>query len=141
MTVDPTSSSTAAASATKAAASSSTTVDYNSFLKLLVQELKNQDPTSPSDPTQYLSQIATFSNVEQGVNTNTKLSTLLTTASLAQAEGTIGRTVTAGSVSGTVASVAIGSDGSPTATLTSGQTLTLDSSVSIAAASQASTTQ
>lgn len=115
-------------------AASSTTVDYDSFLKLLVQELKNQDPTSPSDPTQYLSQIATFSNVEQGVNMNNKLATLLTSASLAQAEGTIGRTVSSGTVSGTVTSVAIGSDGSPTATLSNGNSLTLDSSVKISAA-------
>ena len=58
-----------------------TTVDYNSFLKLLVQEMKNQDPTSPTDPTQYLGQLASFSNVEQAVQTNGKLDTLLTTSS------------------------------------------------------------
>ena len=135
-TVSSASSSTSPATPASSSASgaSSTTVDYDSFLQLLVQELKNQDPTSPSDPTQYLSQIATFSNVEQGVNTNNKLSTLLTTASLAQAEGTIGKTVSSGSVSGPVTSVALGSDGSAIATLTSGKTLTLDSSVTISGA-------
>ena len=136
-TVPATSSSTATSGASKtaaASAASSTTVDYDSFLQLLVQELKNQDPTSPSDPTQYLSQIATFSNVEQGVNMNNKLATLLTSSSLAQAEGTIGRTVSSGTVSGTVTSVSIGSDGSPTAMLSNGNSLTLDGSVKISAA-------
>ena len=124
-------SSAAASSATAAAA----TVDYNSFLQLLVQEMKNQDPTRPSDPTQYLSQLASFSGVEQAVQTNSKLDTLLTTSSLAQAENAIGKVVTSsdGSVSGKVASVALGSGGVATATLSNGSTLTLDSTVKVSA--------
>ncbi len=34
------------------AASSQNTLDYDAFLRLLVAELQNQDPTSPTDPTQ-----------------------------------------------------------------------------------------
>ena len=71
---------------TASATAQAATVDYNSFLKLLVQEMKNQDPTSPTDPTQYLGQLASFSNVEQAIQTNSKLDTLLTTSSLTQAE-------------------------------------------------------
>jgi flagellar basal-body rod modification protein FlgD len=128
-------------SSTSSAAAEAATVDYNSFLQLLVQELKNQDPTSPSDPTQYLSQLASFSNVEQGVNTNTKLDTLLTTSALTQAETMIGKTVTSsdGKTSGVVTSVALGSGGSTTATLTNGETLTLDSTVSVSGTSSTST--
>ncbi|MDX7953069.1 flagellar hook assembly protein FlgD [Lichenihabitans sp. Uapishka_5] len=141
-TVSSATSSTAAATTAASATSSSsaTTVDYNSFLQLLVQELKNQDPTSPSDPTQYLSQIATFSNVEQGVNMNSKLKTLLTSSALTQAESTIGRTVTSGTVSGTVSSVSVSSDGTATATLSSGGTVTLDDAVTIGGSSTSSTT-
>lgn len=140
-TVSSVSSSTSGSAAASSASGNASTVDYNSFLQLLVQELKNQDPTSPSDPTQYLSQIATFSNVEQGVNMNNKLGTLLTTSALAQAEGAIGRTVTSsdGSVSGTVTSVALGSSGTPTATLANGSTLALDSSVKISSTTTGST--
>src|ERR1035437_9979105 len=35
------------------------------FLQLLVAQLKNQDPLSPSDPTQFVSQLAQFSQLEQ----------------------------------------------------------------------------
>ncbi len=109
------------------------TVDYNSFLTLMVAELKNQDPTAPSDPTQYLSQLASFSSVGQAIQTNTKLDTILTTSALSQAETAIGRTVTSsdGQTSGIVQSVAIGSDGGITATLNGGSTLTLGNGVTV----------
>lgn len=124
---------TGSSTSSTSAVASATTVDYNSFLQLLVQELKNQDPTAPSDPTQYLSQLASFSNVEQAVNTNTKLGTLLTTSALTQAETVIGKTVTSsdGKTSGVVTAVALGSDGSATATLAGGNTLTLDNTVTV----------
>lgn len=136
-TVGATQSATAASAATGTAASvaASTQVDYNSFLQLLVQELKNQDPTQPSDPTQYLSQIASFSNVQQTVQMNTKLDSLLTSSSLNQAEGVIGKTVSSadGTVSGKVASVLLGSGGVATATLDNGATLKLDSTIKVGA--------
>lgn len=108
-------------------------VDYDSFLKLLVAELQNQDPTKPSDPTQYMSQLASFSNVGQVIQTNSKLDTMLTTSALSQADGAIGRTVTSadGKTTGTVGSVAIGSNGQVTATLKDGGTLVLGPGVSI----------
>ena len=48
-------------------------VDENTFLTLLVAQLKNQDPLSPQDGTQFLSQLAQFSQLEQliGINKNT----------------------------------------------------------------------
>ena len=127
-------SSTAAAVGTTAA--NAATVDYNSFLKLLVEEMKNQDPTSPTDPTQYMSQLASFSNVEQAVQTNSKLDTLLTTSALTQAETVIGRHVTSsdGKIAGQVVSVALGSAGTATATLLNGDVLTLDKTVKVSAA-------
>lgn len=48
-------------------------VDYNTFLKLLIAQARNQDPTNPTDPSQYVQQFATLSQVEQAVRTNTKL--------------------------------------------------------------------
>lgn len=88
-------------------------VDYQSFLKLLVAQMKNQDPTQPMDGTQYVAQLAQFSNVEQSTLMNKKLDQILASASLSQADGIIGRTVTSadGKVTGVVESVKIYSDG------------------------------
>jgi flagellar basal-body rod modification protein FlgD len=47
------------------------TVD--NFLKLLITQLKNQDPTAPLDTNQMTQQIATLSQVEQQINTNSNL--------------------------------------------------------------------
>ena len=127
------SSTTTSTSSTSTAAASAATVDYNSFLKLLVAELQNQDPTSPADPTQYMSQLASFSAVGQTIQTNTKLDTLLTSSALTQAENTVGRTVTSadGNTTGTVTSVAIGTGGTVTATLATGQTVVMGSGVTV----------
>ncbi|WP_456618078.1 MULTISPECIES: flagellar hook assembly protein FlgD [unclassified Bradyrhizobium] len=97
--------------------SSSNSVDYNTFLQLLVAEMKNQDPTNPMDTSQYMSQFAQLSTVEQAMQTNTKLDALLSSQSLSQADGLIGKTVsftdsTGATFSGKVASVSINSDGS-----------------------------
>jgi flagellar basal-body rod modification protein FlgD len=103
---------------------SSTGVDYNTFLRLLIAEMKNQDPTNPMDTSQYMSQFAQLSSVEQAMQTNNKLDALLSSQSLSQANGLIGKTVsftdsTGASFSGKVASVSINSDGS-VATLENG---------------------
>jgi flagellar basal-body rod modification protein FlgD len=98
-------------------------------LQLLIAELKNQDPTSPTDPTQYMSQLASFSSVEQQVQTNSTLNALLS----AQADNIIGKTVTSadGSTSGTVVSVQTSANGGATATLSDGGTVTLGSGVTV----------
>ena len=111
-----------AAGATGSAAS----VDYNAFLRLLIAQLQNQDPLNPADSTEYMAQLAQFSSVEQSIQTNQKLDTLLTSMSLAQADALIGRNVTSadGSASGTVVAINIASDGSR-AILDSGAELSL----------------
>lgn len=48
------------------------------FLKLLVAQLKNQDPLAPQDNTQFVSQLAQFSSLEAAMGTNTRLDTLST---------------------------------------------------------------
>ena len=117
---------------TSNAATATANLDYNSFLKLLIAQLKNQDPTKPMDSTAFVSQLASFSQVEQSVNTNTKLDSLLTSSALSLADAVIGRTVTSadGTTSGIVTSVKITSDG-PVATLTDGRTLSLTSGIVI----------
>ena len=48
-----------------AASAVSSSVSQNQFLQLLVAQLKNQDPLNPQDGTQFLSQLAQFSQLEQ----------------------------------------------------------------------------
>jgi flagellar basal-body rod modification protein FlgD len=97
----------------KTDAKSKTAVDYDSFLKLLIAQMKNQDPTQPMDSTQYVAQLATFSQVEQTVQSNTKLDQILQSSALSQADSVIGRSITSadGSVTGTVAEVRLASTG------------------------------
>lgn len=113
MQVNPLNSTIAQNTPANSGAASAASVNYNSFLKLLVAEMKNQDPTSPNDATQYLAQLASFSNVEQAIQTNAKLDALLTSSALSQAEGLIGRTLTSadGTILGKVASLAITANG------------------------------
>ena len=97
------------------------TVDYDSFLKLLMAQLKTQDPTKPMESTEFMGQLASFSQVEQSVKMNAKLDAIFAGASLSQAENAIGRMVTAidGSASGKVTAVRV-TDQGPYALLDSG---------------------
>ncbi|MDW6024422.1 flagellar hook assembly protein FlgD [Mesorhizobium sp. BAC0120] len=94
-------------------ATSKTRVDYNSFLKLLVAELKNQDPTKPMESTDFVAQLATFSQVEQSVQSNAKLDQILQSNTLTQAGSLIGREITSadGKTSGIISQVKVYSDG------------------------------
>ena len=118
------------------ASTSKTAVDYQSFLKLLIAEMKNQDPTKPMDSTQYVAQLATFSQVEQSVQTNTKLDQIMQSSALSQADALIGRSITSadGKTTGTVASVRLASSGL-IAVLQNGTEVAVGPGVSIKAAS------
>ena len=118
---------------TKPTTEKSSTLDYNAFLQLLIAQLQNQDPTAPMDPTEHVSQLASFSAVEQQVKANAKLDSLLTSFALSQADSVIGRTLTSadGNTSGKVASVRI-IDGGAVAVLQNGKEVELGSGVTIA---------
>lgn len=57
--------------------SNSVSANLTDFLKLLTTQLQNQDPTAPADTNQITQQLIGFSQVEQQVNTNNKLDTLV----------------------------------------------------------------
>jgi flagellar basal-body rod modification protein FlgD len=74
---------TAATSNTTTAAPAGSTAlnslsaNFGDFLKLLMTQLQNQDPTSPLDTNQFTSELVQFSSVEQQINTNTSLTQLI----------------------------------------------------------------
>jgi flagellar basal-body rod modification protein FlgD len=68
----------------------------DAFLQLLVTQLKNQDPLSPTDNTQFVSQMAQFSSLESMQNLNTTVDSLATTyqsSQALQASSLVGRSV------------------------------------------------
>jgi flagellar basal-body rod modification protein FlgD len=70
-----------------------TGLGYDAFLQLLIAQMNNQDPLEPMKSSDYVAQLATFSQVEKSVQMNERLADLLAVSRLLQAEGLIGRTV------------------------------------------------
>jgi flagellar basal-body rod modification protein FlgD len=132
-------SATSAGATTSANASpASAAFDKDTFMKLLVAQLKYQNPMAPADNNEYMNQMATFAQVE-------KLGQLVSSQQAAQAwqerlsaEALVGKQVTGtdshdASHTATVTSVDFG-DGSPTLTLSDGSTLALGSVTTVAQA-------
>jgi flagellar basal-body rod modification protein FlgD len=63
------------------------------FLKLLVAQLKNQDPTSPMDQKDMMAQMAQFSSVEQLSNMAKTMESMQLTTSFANSVSLMGKTV------------------------------------------------
>lgn len=63
------------------------------FLKLLVAQLKNQDPTSPMDQKDMMGQMAQFSTVEQLTNLAKTMESMQLNATFAQSVSLIGKTI------------------------------------------------
>ena len=63
------------------------------FLKLLVTQLKYQDPMEPMDNTQFVAQLAQFSSLEQMQNMNTNFDLLIKTQQMTQLSSMIGKNV------------------------------------------------
>lgn len=92
------------------------------FLKLLVAQLKNQDPMSPSTDQEWIGQMAQFSQLEQASNTAKDTSRIANQLGHAGALGLIGRTVTyldgdKNPVTGVVEQVDMAADGKATLTI------------------------
>lgn len=51
--------------------------DFSQFLNLLTIQLQNQDPLNPMDTTEFTNQLVAFTGVEQQINTNQKLDSLV----------------------------------------------------------------
>ncbi|MEE2878915.1 MAG: flagellar hook capping FlgD N-terminal domain-containing protein [Pseudomonadota bacterium] len=52
--------------------------EFMSFIRLLTAQVQNQDPLEPMDSTQFVEQLATFSNLEQQVRGNESLESIAT---------------------------------------------------------------
>jgi flagellar basal-body rod modification protein FlgD len=89
------SSSSSSAAASSALASSQIAGNFQSFLQLLTTQLQNQNPLSPLDTNQFTQQLVEFAGVQQQLNTNDSLATLVSlqqTAQSTQALNFVGKT-------------------------------------------------
>jgi flagellar basal-body rod modification protein FlgD len=75
---------TQAASAT---AESSEAIGKDEFLKLLVSQLQNQDPMNPISNEQFITQLATFSSLEQLISINQAVNQLVENATPSPGDG------------------------------------------------------
>jgi flagellar basal-body rod modification protein FlgD len=95
-----TTSSNSAASAAQAAntsASQSLAGNFDTFLQLLTTQLQNQNPLDPLDTNQFTQQLVEFASVEQQINMNTNLTTLISMQQTTEATSAlqlVGSTVT-----------------------------------------------
>ncbi len=102
-TQTPASSTPTSASAQDAA---TLTGNYTTFLSLLTAQIKNQDPLSPMDTTQWTNQLVQYSSVEQQLKANSYLEQLVnagTAGSMNAAVNYIGKTVSADQPTSTLA--------------------------------------
>jgi flagellar basal-body rod modification protein FlgD len=114
---------------------SGVTLGGTDFLTLLLAQLQNQDPTSPVDSNQFLSQLASLSEV-QGINQlNTSFSSLsssLTSSQALQASSLLGHQVLAASSTGSLATAGATLTGAVSVPQTSSQvTLNISNSAGV----------
>jgi flagellar basal-body rod modification protein FlgD len=89
------SSSSSSGAAANALASQQLAGNFQSFLTLLTTQLQNQNPLDPLDTNQFTQQLVEFAGVQQQLNTNDSLATLVSlqqTAQSTQALGFVGKT-------------------------------------------------
>jgi flagellar basal-body rod modification protein FlgD len=110
---NPTTNSTSSTgSAATTAATQQIAGNFNTFLQLLTTQLQNQDPLDPLDTDEFTQQLVEFASVQQQVDTNTNMQTLISLQQTAQATSAlqlVGATVT---VTGTTAALTASSPAS-----------------------------
>jgi flagellar basal-body rod modification protein FlgD len=107
---------TAVAGGGTASTSTLNSVNSDTFLKLLVSQLENQNPDNPTDPTQFLSETASFEEVQQLTALSTDMTSLVGAQQSSAATSMLGQQVagtdaSGNPVSGIVTGVQLGSSG------------------------------
>lgn len=76
------------------------TVSQDDLFKILLTQLKYQDPLKPTDNSQFIAQLAQFTSLDQARQTNDNIKSLLQLESTNQSVGLISKTVEIASASG-----------------------------------------
>ncbi len=114
------------------------------FLKIMMSELQNQDPTQPESSSQLLGELSSLENVQSQVGLQSGLQSMVTQNQLAQAGGLIGREVAGvdannNQVQGLVTSVIV-QNGTPSLQLDTGDSINMSNVTAIGPAPAANTT-
>src|SRR5258706_10792171 len=80
--------------------------NFNTFLELLTTQLKNQNPLQPLDTNQFTQQLVQFAQVEQQINMNTSLGTMISLQQATQTSAAMGFLGTTVPVDGNTAKLA-----------------------------------
>lgn len=108
-------------STTQAAATQTSVVGQDDLIKIMLTELRYQDPLKPLDNKEFIAQLAQFTSLEQTKQLNDRMDTLLSVQASTQSIGLLGRNVQVtlpdgGSDVGTVSSIQF-ADGQPRLTV------------------------
>jgi flagellar basal-body rod modification protein FlgD len=68
-------------------------LDFQSLLRIILTQLTYQDPLKPVDNTEFVSQLAQFSQLQQSQTLNDQITSLLSAQAANQATGLLGKTV------------------------------------------------
>ncbi len=101
----PPSSSGSAAASSSALASQQIAGNFQSFLTLLTTQLQNQNPLDPLDTNQFTQQLVEFAGVQQQLNTNDSLATLVSLQQATQSSEALSYVGKTATVSGNTATM------------------------------------
>ena len=77
---------TSQTTSTATPAKDNNTITANDFMTLLVTQMKNQDPTSPTDPSQYMQQLVGVNSLQQLIGINQQLGSLTGTSTTSKTQ-------------------------------------------------------
>jgi flagellar basal-body rod modification protein FlgD len=95
MAIDPTTGTTATSSTATPATTSRSDMDKDTFMKLLIAQMRYQDPTKPLDGAQFVAESAQFTTLEVLQKLQASQAEMATFQSTLLSSGLIGKTVTA----------------------------------------------
>jgi flagellar basal-body rod modification protein FlgD len=78
-------------------------LDFQSLLRIILTQLTYQDPLKPMDNFQFVSQLAQFSQLQQGQSLNDQIASLIASQAATQATSLLGRTVDFATATGSTA--------------------------------------
>ena len=99
--INATNATSASAASTSSATTSNTTMDRDAFMKLLIAQMRYQDPTKPMDGSQFLTQSAQFTNIELLEKLQKSQAEMLSFQSVVLSSSLVGKTVTGTAMDGT----------------------------------------